>query len=74
MITWIGLAAGEIWRYLDAHEGKVRFTDLAKSLDVPRDTLLMATGWLAREGYVRLDGRLEEFTVELLAANKPRSS
>ena len=56
MITWIGLCAGEVWRYLDAHEGHVSLGTLFSEIDVPRETLLMAVGWLAREGYVPMKG------------------
>ena len=54
MITWIGLCAGEVWRYLDAHEGRAELKDLMSKIDVPRETLLMAVGWLAREGHITL--------------------
>jgi len=56
MITWIGLCAGEIWRYLDAHEGNATLEDLFSEIDAPRETILMAVGWLAREGYVLMKG------------------
>ncbi len=56
MITWIGLCAGEIWRYLDAHEGQTSIETLFSKIDAPRETILMATGWLAREGYVLMKG------------------
>ena len=51
MITEIGIAAGEIWHYLDTH-GEVSFLDMVKHVDKPRDILLMSIGWLAREGHV----------------------
>ncbi|MBI5872801.1 MAG: winged helix-turn-helix domain-containing protein [Candidatus Omnitrophica bacterium] len=53
MITEIGIAAGEIWHYLDAH-GEVLFSEMAKRIDKPRDLILMSLGWLAREGHVVL--------------------
>lgn len=65
MITWIGLCAGEIWRYLDAHEGTATLDDLFSEIDAPRETILMAVGWLAREGYVILTGTLPHITVKL---------
>ena len=53
MITEIGIVAGEIWHYLDAH-GEVFFADMVKHIDKPRDLILMSLGWLAREGHVIL--------------------
>lgn len=53
MITEIGIAAGEIWHYLDAH-GEVLFSEMVKRIDKPRDLILMSLGWLAREGHVVL--------------------
>lgn len=65
MITWIGLCAGEVWRYLDKHEGKVSLKALLAGIDAPKETILMAVGWLAREGYVLIDGNLPNFDVKL---------
>lgn len=58
MITWIGLCAGETWRYLDAHEGKSFLKELLSGVKAPEQTLLMAVGWLGREGYVLIEGDL----------------
>ena len=66
MITWIGLCAGEIWRYLDAHQGKGSLGTMVSEIDAPRETILMAVGWLAREGYVLMKGNnLSDCTLEL---------
>lgn len=53
MITEIGIAAGDIWHYLDAH-GETSFSEMVKHIDKSRDLLLMSVGWLAREGHVVL--------------------
>ena len=53
MITEIGIVAGEIWHYLDAH-GEVLLSQMVKRIDKPRDLILMSLGWLAREGHVLL--------------------
>ena len=53
MITEIGIAAGDIWHYLDEH-GEVSFSEMAEKIDKSRDLLLMSLGWLAREGHVIL--------------------
>jgi hypothetical protein len=51
MITEIGIVAGEIWHFLDQH-GEVTLSELIRSIDKPRDNLMMSLGWLAREGHV----------------------
>ena len=56
MITRIGIAAGEIWHYLDEN-GQVSIAQLTKGIDKPREILLMSLGWLAREGYVKIEGK-----------------
>jgi 1,4-dihydroxy-2-naphthoyl-CoA synthase len=53
MITEIGIVAGEIWHYLDAH-GEVLLSDMDRQIDKPREIILMSLGWLAREGHVVL--------------------
>ena len=55
MITEIGIAAGDIWHYLD-HNGSATLDQLAKGIGKPRDLLLMSLGWLAREGHVVMEG------------------
>lgn len=65
MITWIGLCAGEIWRYLDQHGGEAPLRALFKKIEAPKETILMAVGWLAREGYVILTGTLSDVKVKL---------
>lgn len=48
----IGIAAGDIWRYLDAH-GEASTLQLRSSLKLSHTLLFLALGWLAREGKVR---------------------
>lgn len=64
MITEIGIVAGEIWHYLDAH-GDVMFSAMVRHLDRPRDLILMSLGWLAREGHVVLVGTGGDYKVSL---------
>jgi hypothetical protein len=47
----IGTTAGHLWRYLSDH-GPTPVTQLTKELEQPRDVVLQAIGWLAREGKV----------------------
>jgi len=65
MITWIGLCAGEIWRYLDAHDGESTLGAMVSEIDAPRETILMAIGWLARERYILLNGGLPDPLITL---------
>ncbi|MFA5118056.1 MAG: winged helix-turn-helix domain-containing protein [Candidatus Omnitrophota bacterium] len=64
MITEIGIIAGEIWHYLDQH-GEVDLNVLIKSIDKPRDEVLMSLGWLAREGHVVLQKLNNEYKAAL---------
>ena len=53
MITEIGIAAGDIWHYLD-EKGSATLDQLCKGTGRPKELLLMSLGWLAREGHVSL--------------------
>ena len=53
-IEQIGDTAGLVWRHLDSN-GPQKMTQLVKSVDVPRDTLMQALGWLAREDKIAID-------------------
>lgn len=64
MITEIGIVAGEIWHFLD-QKGEVALEDLIKSLDCPRDNILMSLGWLAREGHIILQQIGKDYRVSL---------
>ena len=44
----IGHTAGLVWHTLDTH-GPQSLTKLAKTIDAPRDVVMQAVGWLARE-------------------------
>lgn len=71
MITWIGLCAGEVWKYLDSHNGECFLKNLLKDIDSPKETIFMALGWLAREGYVFLEGDVSNFKIRL-NSNPPK--
>jgi hypothetical protein len=45
----IGDAAGTIWQYLDKH-GETTVSSLRQRVKLPEQIVLMAIGWLAREG------------------------
>ena len=50
----IGETAGMIWRRLD-QDGPTRVTQLVKEIDAPRDMVMQAIGWLAREEKIRIE-------------------
>jgi hypothetical protein len=64
MITEIGIAAGDIWHYLDTH-GKCGLSELVKGIEKPRDMVLMSVGWLAREGHVVIEKEGKDYKVWL---------
>lgn len=47
-VTMIGDTAGRVWHTLE-QEGPLSVTKLVKSVDAPRDVVMQAIGWLARE-------------------------
>ena len=49
----IGEVAGQVWNYLNTTES-ASFTQLAKEIDAPRDLVMQAVGWLAREEKVSI--------------------
>jgi len=49
----IGTAAGTVWRLLDDH-GTLTVSKLKQETKLTEPVLLMALGWLAREGQVTL--------------------
>jgi hypothetical protein len=49
----IGDAAGTVWRYLEEH-GPTSVPALRQGTKLTEQSLLMALGWLAREGNVDL--------------------
>ena len=46
--TQIGETAGVVWKVL-ADNGPMSMAKLVKAVDEPRDTVMQAIGWLARE-------------------------
>ncbi len=64
MITEIGIAAGDIWHYLDQHR-TATLTGLIAAIDKNRNVLLMSLGWLAREGHVIVEDTGKDYKVTL---------
>ena len=50
-IDQIGATAGQIWETL-SKDGAMSMAKLCRSIDSPRDLVMQAVGWLAREDKV----------------------
>jgi predicted ArsR family transcriptional regulator len=50
----IGETAGVVWHKL-SESGPMTLAQLAKEVDAPRDSVMQAIGWLAREGKVEIE-------------------
>ena len=48
-VARVGELAGEVWHFLNKGN-EPTLTQLAKEIDAPRDQVMQAVGWLAREG------------------------
>jgi hypothetical protein len=53
IIHQIGETAGAVWGALAEH-GPLSLTKLLKVVGQPRDSVLQAVGWLAREGKINI--------------------
>ena len=53
-VDQIGDTAGTIWQDLNQH-GPRSLTQLTKEIDAPRDVIMQAVGWLAREDKILID-------------------
>lgn len=51
--TQIGETAGLVWHVL-AQDGPLSAAKLARRVPAPRDLLMQAVGWLAREGKIAI--------------------
>jgi len=58
IVANIGETAGAVWRTLSA-KGPLSMAQLVKAVGEPRDTVMQAVGWLARENKIAIedDGR-----------------
>ena len=68
MITKIGIAAGEIWRYLDEKETGT-LSEICAFLGHPNEIILMSVGWLTRKGHTILKREGNDFKISLRAKN-----
>lgn len=50
----IGETAGVVWHTLD-EQGSMSIAKLTKTVESPRDVIMQAIGWLAREDKIEID-------------------
>jgi len=63
-VNRIGETAGQLWHLLDT-EGPTKISQLVKQVDAPRDVVMQAVGWLAREEKIRIDEQSRSRIVSL---------
>ncbi len=61
----IGKTAGLVWKLLN-DDGPISLAKLAKQVDAPRDLVMQAVGWLAREGKVEIEESGRAKTISLV--------
>jgi hypothetical protein len=66
-VNAIGTAAGEVWHLLK-EKGRMSLRALERGVPEPRPRVLMAIGWLAREGKLALEHRGHELELWLTEA------
>jgi len=60
----IGETAGVVWQYLKEH-GRTTLTTLERGISSPTEAVLMAVGWLAREGKLELSQEKRTVYIQL---------
>jgi predicted transcriptional regulator len=53
LVEYIGDTAGLVWKAL-SEQGPLSMAKLVKAVGQPRDSVMQALGWLAREGKVEI--------------------
>jgi hypothetical protein len=61
----IGETAGQVWQLLDI-SGPQKLTQIAKEVDAPRDLVMQAVGWLAREEKIVIEEQSRSRVVSLV--------
>ena len=64
MIIKISVLAGEIWSYLEK-EDQTTITNLVRKINGTRDEILLALGWLFKEGHVIVCGEGSNYVCAL---------
>ena len=63
-VDQIGEIAGAVWKLLD-ERGPLGAAKIVKELDAPRDLVMQAIGWLAREDKLMIDNESRAKLVSL---------
>ena len=63
-IDQIGEVAGHVWHLLD-QQGPLSLTRIVKDTDAPRDVVMQAIGWLAREEKISIEEESRSKVVSL---------
>jgi hypothetical protein len=63
-LTQIGATAGIVWQVLSV-KGPLTIAKLVKEIDAPRDVVMQALGWLAREDKVNIEEEARTRVVSL---------
>ncbi|MHB1036441.1 MAG: winged helix-turn-helix domain-containing protein [Pirellulales bacterium] len=63
-VEQIGQTAGLVWKVLVDH-GPMSTAKLTQAVDVPRDVVMQAIGWLAREDKVAIEEKSRSRVVSL---------
>lgn len=53
-VDQIGLTAGDVWHLLD-EQGPQTISQIVKEVKAPRDMVMQAIGWLAREEKITIE-------------------
>ncbi len=69
-IVQIGEVAGQVWHTL-AEEGPLSLAKLARTVEAPRDVVMQAVGWLARENKVVIEETSRGRSISLAEGNPP---
>jgi len=61
----IGASAGQVWNLLET-SGPQNITAVVKEIDAPRDQVMQAIGWLAREEKITIEEQARSRVVSLV--------
>lgn len=72
-IDQVGITAGEVWHVL-ADQGGMSVAKLAKQMDAPRDLVMQAVGWLARENKISIVEEKRTKTIALISESQSKAA
>ena len=72
-IDQVGITAGEVWHVLGS-QGGMSLAKLAKQIDAPRDLVMQAVGWLARENKISIVEEKRTKTVALIPEDQAKAA